>query len=79
MESVRDEKRLLVKGPSSFPGRIPERPEIRIPKVFNDDETPDRIVADQPWHWDIDLMEKCRNVSIVRVLYTLQVIMDQDG
>ena len=76
---MHDGKRLLVKGPSSFPGGFPERPEVRIPEVFHDDETASRIVADQPGRRDIDVTEKCRNVGVVRVLYTLRVVMDQDG
>jgi len=79
VKSAHDGKRLLVKDSSSFPGGFPERPEVRIPEVFHDDETAGRIVANHPGRRNIDVMEKCRNVGIVCVLYTVWVIMDQDG
>jgi hypothetical protein len=79
MKSVHNGKRLLVKDASSFPEGFPERPEVCIPEVFHDDETAGRIVADQPGRRNIDLTEKCRNVSVVCVLCTVRIVMDQNG
>jgi hypothetical protein len=69
----------LVKVLSDFPGGFPERPEVHIPEVFHSDETAGRIMADQPGDRDIDVMKKYRNIGVVRILYTLRVIMDKYG
>ncbi len=74
---MHDDKCFLVKGLSNFPGSFPKRPEISIPEVFHKDETVIWIVADQPWHWNIDVMEKCCDVGIVFIFYTIRVVMDQ--
>ena len=76
---LHDGEYLLVKGPASFPRGIPERPEVHIPEVFHDDETAGRIMANQPGHRNIDFTEKRGNISVAGVLYTLRVVMDQDG
>jgi hypothetical protein len=78
MKPEHDEKSLLVEDASSLPCGSSERPEIRIPEVFHDDKTSVRIVPDQPGHRYVDLTKKCRNVSVVRVLYTLRIVMDED-
>ena len=79
MKSMHDDKRLLIKKPSSFPGDFPERPEVSIPEVFHGNEASRRIVADQPRNRDIVVMEKFGNIGVVSIFKTLRVIMDQDG
>jgi hypothetical protein len=79
MKFVADNEYFLVKGSASFPRGILERPEVYIPKVFHENETSGRVMADQVGHRDIDVAEKSRNVGIVQVFHTLWVVMDQNG
>jgi hypothetical protein len=79
VESVCDGKRLLVKDSSGFPRASSKRPEVCIAEVLRDDETVGWIVADYLRYGNINLTEKLGNVSVIRILYTLRIVMDQDG
>jgi Flp pilus assembly protein TadG len=78
MESMCNGKRLFVKGPSSFPGRLSEGPEVRISEVFHKGKTLGRIVADQLGCRNTYIMEECCDVGVEGVFQPLRVIMDQD-
>jgi hypothetical protein len=79
VKSVDNSKRLLVKGPSGFPRVSSMRPKVCIAEVLRDDETFGWIVLDYLRYGDTDLPEKLGNVSVIRILYTLWIVMNQDG
>ncbi len=79
MEPVYGGKCFPVEGQPGLPAGQPERPEVRIAEVFDDDQTGGGVVADYAGHRYPDACEECRNVRIVGVFHALRVIMDQDG
>src|SRR3974377_180693 len=75
MEFVHANKRFAVEGPPRIPSFLTERAEVLSPQVLHDDETPLRIMEDNPGYRNVNLVQKFADLRIVPIFQALRVVV----